>query len=302
MSVQQLEREQLPTFYSQKAEEHASRVLETHRIPDPYYFLIDQDGDLFSPSAHLKVREKIDTSTRVGMLEAQAFQETSHWASGAEAGASAWVSPPGHYPVSKIIISEIEKVNGVKRIFNRAIVLDINESECLDLGRRLSAYSLNQPFLTYSDQLRSTPIILDTKEKNWLEIMEEVMPDSFLWESIRRGDEVIAKQAALAEAERIFAKYRVPGRDHNDYADNREMQRDMQSMLGDKPESCPPRLSSGAGQTAFQVFSENALTFSSSANKDPDFCEVCPACEEIINCVVKTGSSCPKCGAVKRCG
>ncbi len=266
MSVQ-LERD-LAHIYSQTTEEHASRVLETHRIPDPYYFLIDKDGDLFSPSAHLKVKEKIDTSTGVGVLEAQAFETISKWAYGVESGAAAWISPPRPYPVSKVIISEIVKMNGIKRVLNRAIVLDIDGRECLGLGQRLSSYSSNRPFLTHLEQLRSNPIIMDTTNKTWLEIMEEVMPNNPLWESVRRGEEMLAKQQALAQAEAILSKYPQSS------SFNNRRDREMQAMLGDKPESCPPRLSSGVGQTAFQVFSSHSLESDSMGS----LYFPCPAC------------------------
>lgn len=291
---------------TQSVEELASYSLETKRIPDPYYFLIDSDGDLFSPSARLKVKRIITTDSRVGRLELQAFEAISKWAKDEESGSIAWLSPPeaGIYPVSKIIISEIERVNGVKRIFNRAIVLDIDGTECLDMGQRLSSHSINRPFLTHLDQLRSTPIIMDTKMRTWVEIMEEAIPDQALWDRIRRGDEMRAKQEALAEAERIFKNYKPTIITTVSY-DDENMQRAIFGMLGDKQGSCPIRLVSALskGQTAFGVFSENSLTTLGGLNsKDPDFCISCPACGEEIRCVVKTGGSCPECGAVKRCG
>ncbi len=300
MSIQQLEREQLSPFYSQKAEEHASRVLETHRIPDPYYFLVDRDGDLFSPSARVKVRTVTDTSSKVGILESEAVEAIAKWANNADSGAIVWLSPPspGIYPVSKVIVSEIEEAGGIKRIFNRAVVLDIDEQECLRLGRELSQYSTNRPFLQHLDQLRSTPMVLDTKSRTWIEIMEEVIPNTTLWESVRRGDEILAKQKVLAKAESIITKY-SGSISFNNY----ERDREMQGMLGNKPESCPPKSLSNGGKTAFQIFSENSLTIGGGLNsKDPDFCISCPACGEQIRCVVKTGGSCPKCGAIKRCG
>lgn len=300
MSVQQLEGKQSPTFYSQKAEEHASRVLETHRIPDPYYFLVDRDGDLFSPSARVKVKTITDTSSKVGILEAEAVGAISKWANNADSGAIAWLSPPspGIYPVSKVIISEIEEVNGVKRVFNRAIVLDIDEKECLQLGQELSQHSTNRPFLTHLDQMRSTPIIMGTQNRLWLKIMEEVMPNTTLWESVRRGDEMLAKQEALAKTESIITKY------SGSISFIRERyNREMQAMLGDRPESCPPKSLSSGGQTAFQIFSENSLTTAGVLNsKDKDFCNNCPVCGEAINCIVRGGESCPSCGAVKECG
>ncbi len=260
---------------TQAAEELASYSLETKRIPDPYYFLIDQDGDLFSPPAQLKVKRIITVDSRVGQLEARAFEAISKWAKDEDSGAVAWLSPPspGVYPVSKLIISEIEIASGVKRILNRAIVLDINERECLDLGQRLSGYSTNRPFLTHLDQLRATALIMDTNNKTWLEIMEEVIPDQDLWNSVRRGDEMYAKQEALAQAEKIFRNYPLMDKVTSAYNDE-NMEREIQGMLGDKAGSCPVRFSSGIGQTAFQSFSSHSL----EADSKGSLTFPCPAC------------------------
>lgn len=268
-------------------EELASRIQETHRNPDPYYFLIDQDGDLFSPSHNLKVVDIINTDYEVGQLEREAFMAISSWFRRETKGAIAWISPPNPYPVSKVIVSEIEFVNGIKRLFNRALVLDIDGRECLKLGRNLARFSLNQPFLTSSEDLRATPIILDTTRNDWINILAEFITDTSQIEAIRTGRDIITKKTALAQAGVYYS------------ADlgNRPMM--MREMLGDRVESCPPR---SVVQTAFQIFSENSLTFIGSAGKDPDFCKVCPVCEKVINCVVRVGGSCPKCGAVKRCG
>lgn len=235
---------------TQAAEELASYSLETKRIPDPYYFLLDRDGDLFSPSAQVKVKTIITTNTKVGRLEAQAFESISKWARENETGVIAWLSPPEPeiYPVSKIIISEIEQANGAKKLLNRAIVLDIDKDECLSLGQRLSGYSTNRPFLTHLDQLRSTPLLLDNNRR-WIEIMEEVIPDAILWDSVKRGEEILAKQQALQDAERIFG---------HGYTDDRQMQQDVKKMLGEKAGSCPVRFTLAYGsQTAFQIFSSH---------------------------------------------
>jgi len=150
--------------------------------------------------------------------------------------------------------------------------------------------------------------VLDTNNKTWIEIMEQVIPDQVLWDSVRRGDEMRAKQEALAEAERIFKNYRptyITTIATPSSGDDENMQRAIFGMLGDKQGSCPIRLASvlSKGQTALQVFSENSLIIGGTLNsKDPDYCISCPACGEAINCVVKTGGSCPKCGAIKKCG
>lgn len=264
-------------------EELASRIQETHRYPDPYYFLIDQDGDLFSPSHNLKVIDIINTDYEVGQLEREAFVAISSWSRRETKGAVAWISPPNPYPVSKVIVSEIEFVNGIKRLFNRALVLDIDGRECLELGRNLARFSLNQPFLTSSEDLRATPIILDTT-RDWINILAEFITDTSQIEAIRTGRDIITKKAALAQAGVYYS------------ADLGSRPMMMREMLGDRAESCPP-------QTAFQVFSGNALSIGTGSllMKDKDYCIRCGACGQEIRCVVRRGQKCPKCPAVRKC-
>lgn len=275
-----------------KIEELASRFQETHRIPDPYRFLIDADGDLFSPSHGCKVISTINTDDSVGQLEKKAFMVISDWVRQEQQGAIIWVSPPypGRYPVSKLIISEIEHVEESRRLFNRAIVLDINRDACLNLGRKLARFSKNQPFFVGSEDLRAAPIVLDTTKFSWISILENALVDHQQIEVIKAGWDLISKKAAIDEAKEILSMD----------ADRRSMM--ITKRLGDKPESCPPRLLSTSGQTAFQIFAENALIIAGSQSKDPDFCRSCPVCGEEINCIVRPGQSCPKCRTVKRCG
>lgn len=275
-----------------RVEELASRFQETHRIPDPYRFLIDTDGDLFSPSHGCKVMSIINTDHMVGQLEKEAFVAISRWVREEPQGVIVWVSPPypGLYPVSKIIVSEIEYVDGHKRLFNRAMVLDIDYRQCLQLGKSLARFSPDQPFLATSEDLRATPIILDATKFSWISILERVIYDTKQIKAIKTGQDIISKKAAKVEAEKIFSMD----------SDRRSMM--ITRLLGDKPESCPPGLVSTGGQTAFQIFAESALTFTKSLNKDPDFCKNCPICGEEINCIVRAGQSCPKCKTIKRCG
>ena len=95
------------------------------------------------------------------------------------------------------------------------------------------------------------------------------MPNTTLWKGVIRGEEMLAKQQALAQAEAILSKsYRSPS--FNGYQKDME----LQHMLGNKPESCPPRVSSAGSQTAFQVFSSHSLETDSMGS----LYFPCPAC------------------------
>lgn len=251
----------------QRIEEFASRIQETHRNPDPYYFLIDADGDLFSPSHHLKVRNIIRTEHPVGVREAQACHFISQWASQESSGAIAWVSPPyqGLYPVSKIIVSEIKQINGAKRLFNRAIILDIDARQCLELGQRLTRFSFYKPFLASPEDLRATPIVLDTRRDSLVSILEYVIADTRQIDMIRNGRDIITKQVAIYEAGRVYS------------ADYYSRSRLITAVLGDKPESCPPKMVSSGGQSAFQIFSSHSVESDSHGS----LYFSCPACGAI---------------------
>jgi hypothetical protein len=303
-----VERLEIPTFIatwsvkpkSQAVEELASYSLETKRIPDPYSFLIDSDGDLFSPSAGYKVRDFIKTNHVVGERELTAFNFINDWVKKKNSGSIAWISPPypGVYPTSKVIISDIEVENGIKKVFNRAIVLDIDENDCLKFAQALSQYSFNKPFLNHSEDLRSIPIVLDTYDKSWVDIFVEILGENSFLENIKTGNDWILKWQALYQAEQVLAS--INRSTVLTFGQEKELGEKIMGMLGQKSGSCPVLLSP-SGRTAFQVFSENALTYTGSTNKDPDFCRSCPVCKEEINCIVRSGQSCPKCRAVKRC-
>lgn len=282
-----------------EVEELASRFQETHRIPDPYRFLIDADGDLFSPSHGCKVINTINTDHMVGQLEKKAFMAISRWVREESQGAIVWVSPPypNLYPVSKLIISEIEYADGSKRLFNRAVVLDIDESDCLEVGRKLTRFSKEQPFLAGPEDLRAMPIVLDTTNNSWTAILKSVIVATEQIEAIETGQDILSKKAAKVEAGKIYSMD----------PDRRSIM--ITKMLGDKPESCPPGLVSTAGQTAFQIFSQNSLTIIREANtgfsmkKSEWFCVSCPVCGMQINCEVRPGEKCPNpnCGAMRKC-
>ena len=285
----------------QVIEELASLSLETKRIPDPYHFLITRDGELFSPSAQCRIKDVVEDKTGpLGSLEYQAVCSIEEWAASSNEGAIAWVSPPhpGVYPASKIIISEIEHTKGNKKLFNRAIILDFGERKCLEFAQNLAQFSQNRPLLSQPDQIRSTPFILNTQGKSWINILEQLIDDPALWNGVRKGEDQRAKKEALREATRVQKDLFIASEQYMFPSDETQMA--VLQILGPKPGSCPIRFA--RRKTAFRTFSENARTFGGSISKDPDYCQNCPVCGGEIACVVRVGGSCPKCGAVKRCG
>lgn len=278
-----LERPEITPFLStwkdkspeQVAEELASYSLETKRIPDPYHFLVSESGELWSPTAQCRVRDAVLRIPPVGELEYQALTAIEQWVRVNNKGAIVWVSPPypGIYPTSKVIISEIELEGGIKKLFNRALILDFDEVECLKFAQDLSNFSQNRPLLSSIHEVRATPLILNTKGRSWIYILQELIVDPVLWQMVRLDEDKKAKEEALIQARVVYqtlADKNMPMEDAG---------REILGMLGDKSVSCPLLAKAG---TAFQVFSTNSLAFGTSGSTESDSKGPrkfpCPAC------------------------
>ncbi|MBU1000636.1 hypothetical protein KKE78_04555 [Patescibacteria group bacterium] len=300
-----LERPEISSFINtwrqgeplQVVQEIASLQLETNRIPDPYSFVVAANGELISPTARCRVKDVVEDKTgHLGQLEYQAVLAIERWAADSNEGSVVWVSPPysGIYPTSKIVVSQIEYQDGAKRLFNRAIILDFDEKGCLRFAQDLAQLSQNRPLLLHLDQVRATPLILNTHGNSWIYILQKFINDPILWESIRNGEDQSAKKEAIKQAtivqQTLFA---VSGSDDLD-----SVRAAVVRILGEGPGSCPVLF-----KTAFQVFSENSLLIGGGIEtSDPDYCRSCPVCGKEINCIVRIGGSCPNCGEIKRCG
>lgn len=272
----------------QTIEETASCSAESKRLPDPYYFLITTSGELLSPTAYCKVKGAVDRSTYIGELEFQALEKIEDWLKDGGGGAIAWVSPPeeGVYLTSKVIVSQVEERDGAKVLFNRAIVLDIDEQRCAKLARDLTNLSANHPLLSSINEIRSNPLILNTPGLGWTYVLEELLPDLNL-EVIRTGEDKRRKAEAVHQAQRIYQEMLLK----NGRVDTEDLVAvaSQTGMMGGYALSCPLVSSR---KTAFAMFLENSQWF----------CKKCPNCNAEIHTVVKPGETCPAgCGAVRKC-
>lgn len=298
MSVETLQRPEINSFITtwkaknpeQVAEELASYSMETHRIPDPYHFLITSSGELWSPSAKRKVKDVVLRTPPVGELEYQAVSAIEQWVKENNEGVIAWISPPhpGIYPTSKVIISEIEYEGGVKKLFNRALILDFDQEKCLEFARDLANFSQNRPLLFHLDEVRSTPLILNTKGNSWIYILQELILDPVLWQMVRRGEDKAVKERALVQARVVYQTLADKNMPMGDAG------RMILGMLGDKSGSCPIIFTAG---TAFQVFAGSSQLIGGSSGLESDskgsLYFPCPAC--------KTINKRPREGYVERC-
>lgn len=256
---------------SQVIEEIASYSHETRRLPDPYTFVISGSGELYSPEAKCSVKSVVKRDTRIGELEYLALCDVESWAKGRDSGVIVWISPPEGeiYPTSKLIISEIERNECKKTLFNRAIILDLNAQDCLRLARNLGRFQF-----TSAEDVRRNPVPIETKGIHWTYILGEFINIPEIWEMVRRGDDKKAKQETLVASKEIYSALV-------------HTSTDVANIFGAYSTSCPPILRRPL--TSFDYIFKSSLLLS----LDRYFCKKCPACNTQINCVVRPGERCP---------
>ncbi len=285
------------TPQSEFEQEFASLIMETKRIPDPYHFGIDEQGNLLS-SAGRRVSDIIYRGGYIGAVEGQAFDTVEGWVKGNKGKDEVdeevmWVSPPypGVYPDLKIIISSLEKKGSEKLLFNKAIIFDFDQEQSLRFTQSLAEFSQNYPQQASLEDIRRTPLMLNSEESSWVSVVQKLVNDREVWEYIETGKYFEVKQEALGQARLVYS----------DLANTKTIE-DAQKrailMLGPRSSSCPVRLRG----TAFQVFSSSSALLGDFRSKDPNYCVHCGACGAEINQVVKQGQKCPAgCGATREC-
>ena len=272
----------------QVVEELASWSLESRRIPDPYHFEVDPDGDLFSANASAKIKNIISRSNYIGWVEGQAFDAIEDYTRSHDEGTLMWVSPPheGIYPSLKVIVSEIEKKGSSKRLFNRAMIFDFDADQSERFVQSLAEFSKNYPLRASLEDLRGTPLVLNSEESSWVSVLERIVNDEDQWEYIRTGKDITLKTAARLQADTVYQGF------FDSTVDLADVKKQVIMMLGNKSSSCPIIFG-----TAFQVFFGNSLILG-EGKKYPDF--PCPneKCDQIIESG-KGITECPKCHAKK---
>lgn len=272
----------------QVTEELASYSLESKRITDPYSFIVTPDGELLSPSANCLVKNVVRKDTNLGQIEYQALCKVEQWAKQTSEGVIVWISPPypGEYPVSKIIVSEVEYKGSMKVLFNRAILLDISSGDCIRLANQLSAYAPKQHRLYSSEDVRGQPIPINIKGTHWSHILEAFIGRPEVWMSIRAGMDKKAKKQALETATEVYTELFSSSKVVLD--NERFLQIQSTGLLGPYSVSCPPKL---GRPTAFAYVFNRALLLNTEHFD-------CPKCDKKID----SGKGiivCPHCGARK---
>jgi hypothetical protein len=225
----------------------------------------------------------MERHTTLDWNEYQAFKEINNWANDNEEGTLIWISPsyPSIYPVAKAIVSEIFTYDNRKFLLNRNVILDINNSDVLDLANQLAKESK----FTDSEELRKAPIILpDYSTEYWQGILEGYTNQ--IRQTIK-GEDILAKDTTLRDSEKII--YRVTslfGFVNYDYA-YREAKEE--GVVGKQQGSC----SGGNSKSPFSIFSENGNVQAGEKSLD---C-TCPFCKTKVTAIISGGQiHCPNCG------
>lgn len=267
----------LETPASQRSEELASQSMETRRIPDPYFFII-QDGKLISPSNGKPIEDAVTRNNFIEEEEYVALLKIQDWAETENGGTVLWFSPPyaGGYQNLKIIVSEIVDTDMGKVLFNRAVVLDVGISESLTIANLFSHETIKHP-----ETLRQTPIFLKDGD-DWKKTLSFFTDQIDL---IDQGEDIKIKTSTLAEVNKIYTYVVANGyNSQQSYLDAYRLAEER-GLIGNKADSC----TTSNTQSAFGVFLENSLTESSFD---------CPGCGKPI----PSGRGitvCPHCGLTK---
>lgn len=302
------------THVRQFREEAASFSLETHRIPDPYQYILDQDGDLFSLAAKRKIRDVVRVGSYIGQVELNALDRISQLTRQNKSGVIVWISPPHPeaYPDLKIVVSEIQERGSQRLILNRAIIFDFDSETALKFAKALSGRSIEKPSFENNEQVRARPFMLDISDAHWTDILQDLVGQSEIWEMIRSGEDVKAKNIALKQAEELYS-YLYPTVGHEQAS--AKAQALIGAMIGSYDPSCPTLLKQSALQTVLRSSLVSRFTAGGKIDidnvpawrKDPShpmYCIHCGACGEEIKVVVLEGEQCPaknSCSAVREC-
>lgn len=270
---------------AQVTEELASWSLETKRIPDPYFFPIRSDGKLLSPMTGELVENSIEKNSYLGQKEWIAFQRIQEWDKDAKTGVSFWISPPHRLrsKFTKVIASEIvdDELRG-RQLFNRSIMLELDENQALELHRNLHLANGVISDLTSPEEVRSRPVFLNNQDGNWVKYLNINIEDEPIINMVRTGDDLKEKELALKNSgviyDRLFLNKNI-GFDDERVKSTITEARSM-NYFGKYDSTCPT--------TAFElVFDVGAKLIRN-----------CGACKASLNKFMRSGDTCDHCGGV----
>src|SRR3990170_987366 len=264
---------------NQRVEEVASQSLETRRIPDTYIYAV-VDGRFQTPSG-IVVEDKIERNSLLGQIEYHTFERMQRWADKENNGYCVWFSPPYPevYPVSKIIIQETSGFENTKIVINRALVLDNNVQELLNLAEGLTENEIEDP-----DYLRATPVFPDRQKFNlWFQNLTLYTNQVNL---IKKGVDLDVKTDTYARLSEIEKSVSIAGQ--NMVQEQIYKTAYKQGLIGNALESCPKIL-----KTAFNTVYEDSIILNPG---ESHYIKNCGNCGTTIKAVISKGYRCKVCG------
>jgi len=269
---------------TQVVEEIASYSLETRRIPDPYFFIVRDDGKLISPQTGKPVEDSVEKNSILGKVEFEALVKIQDWVVNSEEGVVVWISPPHkeRSPLSKIIKSDIRHQGSLKILFNRAILLDIDGQECLKLANDIQD---NIGRLISPEDLRGSPLFVTGELGDRLfDTLELATKDTDSWQMIRDGKDLMEKRIAIDKAKYIYERIVAVKIGYDSDLVKKTIENEIKiGTFGLSPVSCPP--------SAFEAFYINSFKV------DEKFVKNCGNCGRKIGKPISKGYRCI-CGGV----
>ncbi len=248
-----------------------SEVLESHGIPDPYYWKINRNGKFIpqNDKTETPIENIIIINNAIGKIEYDAFQKIQEKVRFmAEGDYFLWISPthPIYYPTtSKIIITQ--KIGDL--FLNRSVNTDWDALGSILAAKELSTLSnLDPNIFKNTNDVRANPIFIDKSKEEYLGLALKKMLDQKSIEMMASGEDFRAKKKYI-----------------DDSLEGKEVQ------MGKKSRSCEVSMA----KSAFQVFAGEdeygSLQFD------------CPSCHKTNTREPgKLKTNCEHCGADVQCG
>jgi len=280
-------------------EEIASYFIETKRLPDPYYFLLGDDGKLIDPLTYQPVENSIEKDSHLGQAEWMAFQKIQEWNIGRSQGLAFWISPPRpeRSKYTKIIVSEIVSEENERTLFNRSLLLEIDADESLNLAESLSLKAGRSLIFDSPEALRSQPVFIDYGDFDWIDYLVMHTNEYGILKKIRSGEDLKAKRQELQSADIMYEE--MFGRDSRTFGFDDERVRTAvrgalnRGSFGAYDTSCPPAASSPDASYQPTAF---AAVYRNSQEVGRILHCTCPSCHQEVDAIISAGRiHCPKC-------
>ncbi|QQG43757.1 MAG: hypothetical protein HYW45_01910 [Candidatus Daviesbacteria bacterium] len=171
---------------------------------DFYWYEVDEEGDFVSPTNGEKITASINQECGLGQIETGVVKELQRQKKLGEE-LFIWISPPypNTYVDLKLTITNRVVDKGRECFANRAILFDCDETQSLQLARKVAEISKNRPLLSSLEEIRRTPLVLD-RSLDWIEVLTKITGDSKLGEIINSGEDQQAKTEAVKQASQFY--------------------------------------------------------------------------------------------------